>query len=92
MREMAPLSLKERVKYVNEKFPGAALTRYLLTKLYKHHKVKYKDIRVDKTNIYKYSDQDFENMTTSLREEVQHFKNAGYEFVKVDESLFYAQD
>ena len=92
MREMAPLSKVERVKYINEKFPDTNITLHYLNKLYKANKVRYKDIRVIKRNIYKYSDEDMINMTNKLREEVKTYKDAGYEIIKVDESLFYAQD
>ena len=71
MREMAPLSKVERVKYINEKFPGTNLTLHYLNKLYKSYKVHYKDIRVIKCNIYKYSNEDMINMTNKLRQEVK---------------------
>ena len=62
MAALAPLSLKERVKYLKEEFnfdQRFALSH--LTKVYKHNKVRYKDIKLVKRN-FKYSDQDFEDM------------------------------
>ena len=62
MAALAPLSLKERVKYLKEEFNfDQRFSLSHLTKVYKHNKVRYKDIKLVKRN-FKYSDQDFEDM------------------------------
>lgn len=78
LREMAPLSLKERCKIIETKF-DINLSVKKLRKIYDDHKISKNKIKVKNANKMKYPENIVEEMRTKVNEEVTELTARGYD-------------
>ena len=78
---MAELNLTERAKIINSVFDDIHITPRLLSRIYKLHNIKKKQLKVIKCNSKKYTPEVVESMTTATWTFVQRLIKNGYEII-----------